>query len=187
MDIRVDLLELLLKLRTVVTRLGEGDRWGWWATQGLLGPTGEIAFKRGFPRTHFFAQAKAAITMARQRCQESFAHSETDLTLFHLPGPWEDAFENRWSHWVQHGSVWDPFFRQVQGLGKVSVAEALTSLKLATADQAKSLAGPTAEKDQASLRLPKAFNGKKESLLQLALGFAACGDKSLVVPFAEAA
>ena len=50
----------LLKLRLVVARYGEMDIAKWWNTRGQLGRLGTAATRRGFPRTHYFAQARAA-------------------------------------------------------------------------------------------------------------------------------
>ena len=52
-------LERLFRLRLVVARLGEMDNAGWWNTNGLLGGRGAFVFRRGFPTTHAFAQARA--------------------------------------------------------------------------------------------------------------------------------
>jgi hypothetical protein len=50
-------LDRLLKLRLVVARFGEMDIAKWWNTKGQLGRLGTAALRRGFPRTHRFAQA----------------------------------------------------------------------------------------------------------------------------------
>src|ERR1019366_7161493 len=52
-------LDRLFKLRLIVARFGEKDNASWWKTDGLLGPLGASVMKRGFPRTHRFAQARA--------------------------------------------------------------------------------------------------------------------------------
>ena len=52
-------LDRLLKLRLVVARFGEMDGARWWNTKGQLGRLGAAALRRGFPRTHRFAQARA--------------------------------------------------------------------------------------------------------------------------------
>lgn len=64
-------LERLLKLRLVVGRVGEMDRAQWWNTRGQLGPMGASAVRRGLPRTHYFAQARAVFAVAEQRCVEN--------------------------------------------------------------------------------------------------------------------
>ena len=64
--------EHLMKLRLVVARYGEMDLAGWWNTKGMLGRLGGMALKRGFPHTHYFAQARVVFAVARQRCKELF-------------------------------------------------------------------------------------------------------------------
>jgi len=62
----------LFKLRLAVARHGEMDAARWWNTQGLLGRRGAVVIKRGFPSTHFFAQARIVFTVARSRSHELF-------------------------------------------------------------------------------------------------------------------
>ncbi|AUX29563.1 MULTISPECIES: BrxE family protein [Sorangium] len=54
-------LDRLLKLRLLVARFGEMDVAKWWNTKGQLGRLGSAALRRGFPRTHRFAQARCAV------------------------------------------------------------------------------------------------------------------------------
>jgi len=65
-------LDRLLELRLVVARFGEMDLAKWWNTKGQLGRLGALALRRGFPRTHRFAQARAVFTVAAFRCAEVF-------------------------------------------------------------------------------------------------------------------
>jgi len=84
-------LDLLLRLRLVIARLGEMDCAGWWNTRGLLGTNGTFVFRRSFPNTHFFAQARVAFAVARSRCQEVFAPPNC-ATLWNLPAEIEERF-----------------------------------------------------------------------------------------------
>lgn len=61
-------LDQLLKLRLVVGRFGEMDLAKWWNTKGQLGKLGVSALRRGFPRTHRFAQLDAALSGLRDEC-----------------------------------------------------------------------------------------------------------------------
>jgi hypothetical protein len=46
-------LEWLLKVRTVVARIGEMDLARWWNSNGQLGPQGASVLRRGLPwRAH---------------------------------------------------------------------------------------------------------------------------------------
>ena len=65
-------LARLFKLRLIVARHGEMDLAKWWNSNGMLGRRGAVVLERGFPRTHFFAQARAVFAIARTRCAEIF-------------------------------------------------------------------------------------------------------------------
>jgi hypothetical protein len=76
-------LDRLLKLRLVVARFGEMDLAKWWNTKGQLGRLGAAALRRGFPRTHHFAQARSVFAVAAHRCTEVFDPSG-GVTLWRL-------------------------------------------------------------------------------------------------------
>src|ERR1019366_2541421 len=65
-------LDPRLKLRLVVARFGEMDLAKWWNTKGQLGKLGAASLRRGFPRTHYFAQASSVFAVAAHRCAEVF-------------------------------------------------------------------------------------------------------------------
>jgi hypothetical protein len=92
----------LLRLRLVVARVGEMDLARWWNTQGLLGPRGKVVLARGFPHTHYFAQAHVVFAVARARCHELFDPFGC-MTLWGLPAEIEDEFEERWQGWLDEG------------------------------------------------------------------------------------
>ncbi len=69
-------LELILKLRVVVGRFGEMDLAGWWNTRGQLGPLGAPVLRRGFPRTHCFAQARSVFV----RCSTPLRRSSSSVS-----------------------------------------------------------------------------------------------------------
>ena len=83
----------LLKLRLVVARVGEMDLAKWWNTNGQLGRLGAAAIRRGFPRTHYFAQARSVFAVAAHRCREVFDPPHS-VTLWQLPEAVEEEFEN---------------------------------------------------------------------------------------------
>lgn len=76
-------LDRLLKLRLVVARFGEMDLAKWWNTKGQLGRLGSATLRRGFPRTHYFAQARSVFAVAAQRCRDVFEPPEC-VTLWRL-------------------------------------------------------------------------------------------------------
>jgi hypothetical protein len=74
-------LDYLLKLRLVVARFGEMDLAKWWNTKGQLGRLGTAALRRGFPRTHRFAQARSDFAVATHRCAEIFKPRTAPIPL----------------------------------------------------------------------------------------------------------
>jgi hypothetical protein len=121
--------ERLLKLRTVVARFGELDVARWWNSNGQLGRLGAAVLRRGFSRTHHFAQARSVFAVAAQRCDESF-----DLlgcvTLWRLPEALEEEFDARWERWLGQSGDWVSFFDRVQTLGSVDLVELLRTFEL---------------------------------------------------------
>src|SRR5688500_8764190 len=108
-------LDRLLKLRAIVARYGEMDFARWWNTKGQLARLGAIALRRGFPRTHRFAQARSVFAVAAHRCAEVFAPPET-VSLFRLPESLEETFDARWEHWLDHASEWTSFYEKLESL-----------------------------------------------------------------------
>src|SRR5688572_28433555 len=105
----------LLKLRLIVARFGEMDIAKWWNTQGQLGRLGAAALRRGFPRTHYFAQARSVFAVAAHRCAEVF-EPPGSVTLWRLPEAIEEEFDTRWEHWLDHAEEWQPFFGKLEGV-----------------------------------------------------------------------
>ena len=98
---RID-FERLLKLRLAVARHGEMDAARWWNTNGILGRRGSMVLKRGFPSTHYYAQARIAFAVARSRCHELFDPPGC-MTLWSLPADIED--HQYWSFAKDRGAV----------------------------------------------------------------------------------
>src|SRR6266481_3734957 len=109
----------LLKLRLIVARFGEMDLARWWNTRGQLGRLGSAALRRGFPRTHHFAQARSVFAVAAHRCAEVFDPRRC-VTLWRLPEALEEAFEQRWEEWLDNASDWAPFFEKLAALEMVA-------------------------------------------------------------------
>ncbi len=108
-------LDRLLRLRLVVARFGEMDLARWWNTNGMLGHQGTVVLKRGFPVTHYFAQARVVFAVARSRCHELF-HLPGSMTLWDLPVHVEDAYEDRWHTWLDE-TGWVGMFERLAALG----------------------------------------------------------------------
>ena len=91
----------LLKLRLVVARFGEMDMMRWWNCQGLLGKHGKMAIARGFPKTHYFVQARIVFTVAKSRCMQLF-NPPGCITLWNLPAEIENTFNVIWQSRLAH-------------------------------------------------------------------------------------
>lgn len=102
----------LLRVRLAIARFGEMDRARWWNTRGMLGHIGEKALARGFPKTHFFAQAKIAFAVAAERCREVFDPPQS-VTLWNLTAEIEDRFDSEWLRWIGKSSDWSEFFAEL--------------------------------------------------------------------------
>ncbi|MCA9642341.1 MAG: BrxE family protein [Myxococcales bacterium] len=174
-------LDRLLKLRLAVARFGEMDLAGWWNTKGQLGRYGAIALRRGFPRTHHFAQARSVFAVAAHRCAEVFAPPKC-ATLWNLPETIEAEFEARWEHWLDTATTWVPFFERLQGLPNDDVGAALRDFELVTAHDLEAASKLKRSAEGAAIMLPGVFEADRD-LTSLALGFARCEPGTLSVPY----
>ena len=119
----------LFKLRLVVARFGEMDHMRWWNTKGILGRYGGLALMRGFPKTHRFAQAKVAFSVAAHRCREIYDPPNA-CTLWHLPAEIEDRFQDRWHGWIEDVEEWEPFFKSIEEVSGKTLLGLLSELDL---------------------------------------------------------
>ena len=168
--------DLLLRLRLLVARYGEMDLAQWWNTQGLLGGLGRSVFARGFPRTHFFAQARLVLTVAAARSRDVF-NPPNCITLWNLPAELEEQFEDSWHGWIESGAEWTKFFEKlaavsaaepfdqvIQGFGLAdkSVLESVRKLRRSAEGRAVALPGVHEVSDRTLTQLAAAFcHGEK--------------------------
>jgi hypothetical protein len=177
-------LDRLLKLRLVVARFGEMDVAKWWNTKGQLGKYGAGALRRGFPRTHYFAQARSVFAVAAHRCEQHFNPPQC-VTLWQLPEGIEEEFESRWEHWLDNGKEWNQFFETltaVQGGDLVGLLKDLVSMKDSELDNYGKL---RRSNEGRSVPLPNVFAGTDQDIALLALGFARGEPTALAVPYAQ--
>ena len=177
-------LDRLLKLRLVVARFGEMDKARWWNTSGQLGRVGAMALRRGFPRTHYFAQARSVFAVAAHRCREVF-DPPGSVTLWNLPETVEQEFEARWEHWLDHAPEWTPFFQQLENIDASDLLGAFQSFDLVTEQDADSLSHLRRSAEGRAVPLPNVFSGSGDDVTQLALGFARGEPGALAVPYAR--
>ena len=121
----------LLRLRLVVARVGEMDLAKWWNTRGQLSRLGTAAVRRGFPRTHHFAQARSVFAVAAFRCREIF-DPPNSVTLWRLPEVVEEEFEAHWERWLDQADEWKLFFAELEALKEAELMSALQSFNLIT-------------------------------------------------------
>lgn len=177
-------LDRLLKLRLIVARFGEMDLAKWWNTKGQLGRLGATALRRGFPRTHHFAQARSTFAVAAHRCSEVFDPPEC-VTLWRLPEAIEEEFDARWEHWLEHASDWAPFFQQLESLkGKDLVAEMRPYEIVSNAD-VEGFGKLRRSAEGRAVPLSGIFSAEDKVIALLALGFARGETGSPAVPYAR--
>jgi len=174
----------LMKLRLVVARFGEMDRAKWWNTKGMLANLGEMAIRRGFPKTHLFARARAVFAVAAHRCDEVFDPPDS-ITLWRLPPEVEDQIEDARPGWLESPEEWSEFLNQVNGQTSDNLLDLLSSLSLvpeANREQAKRLKRAD---DARSVPLPAVGEVTDDTIALLAAAFWRSEPGKLAVPYAR--
>jgi hypothetical protein len=174
-------LDRLLKLRLVVARVGEMDLAKWWNTSGQLGPLGASVLRRGFRRTHHFAQARSVFAVATHRCREVYDPPRT-VTLWNLPADMEDEFELRWERWLDDAPAWAGFFEQLESSSPGLESE-LLRLELVTDSDVERVRKLRRSAEQRAVAVPGLFSGSTEDVTTLALAFARGAAGALAVPY----
>jgi len=177
-------LDRLLKLRLVIARFGEMDLAQWWNTKGQLGRLGAAALRRGFPRTHYFAQARSVFAVAAHRCAEVFEPPGC-VTLWRLPEAIEEEFDARWEHWLDHADDWQPFFQKVAALDGTDLVATLRAFELVSEQDAPRLARLRRSAEGRAVPMPGVFSPTDADVTLLALGFARAEVGALAVPYAR--
>lgn len=174
----------LLKLRLIVARFGEMDLAKWWNTRGQLGPLGTASIRRGFPRTHYFAQARSVFAVAAHRCREVFDPTES-VTLWRLPETIEEEFEAKWEHWLDRANDWQPFFQRLENLQETDLKAALQSFDAVTSHELELSSRLRRSAGGHFVQLSESHSGTDEDVALLALGFARGEPGALAVPYAK--
>ena len=177
-------LDRVLKLRLVVARFGEMDLAKWWNTKGQLGRLGAAALRRGFPRTHHFAQARSVFAIAAQRCAEVFEPPGC-VTLWRLPEAIEEEFDARWEYWLDHAADWQSLFNKVEDLQGTDLIAALRSLELVGDQDVEFFARLRRSAEGRAVPLPGVFSPTDADVTLLAMGFARGEAGLLAVPYAR--
>jgi hypothetical protein len=179
-------LDQLLRLRLLVARFGEMDLAKWWNTNGQLGLLGAAALKRGFPRTHRFAQARSVFAVAAHRCSEVFDPPGC-VTLWQLPEATEEEFDARWEHWLDSADEWTGFFQRLETLEGTDLTATLRALELVNDRDLEAFSKLRRSAEGRAVPLPSLFSGTDADIALLALGFARGEPNSLTVPYARLA
>ncbi len=174
----------LLKLRLIVARFGEMDLAKWWNTRGQLGRLGTAAVRRGFPRTHYFAQARSVFAVAAHRCREVF-NPPNSVTLWQLPETVEEEFESHWERCLDQADEWRPFFEELENLKQNDLKIALQSFNLITGEESELFSRLRRSAEGRAVPLPTPFTGANQDFALLALGFARSEPGALAVPYAR--
>ena len=175
-------LDRLLRLRLVVGRFGEMDIARWWNTNGQLGRLGTSALRRGFPRTHYFAQARSVFAAAAQRCSEVFDPPGC-VTLWRLPEAIEEEFDARWEHWLGSAAEWTPFFQQLETFEETNLHATLRSLGLASERDSEAFSKLRRSAESRAVPVPGLFSQSDDDIALLALGFARGDVGAPAVPY----
>ncbi len=179
-------LDRLLKLRLLVARFGEMDTAKWWNTNGQLGKYGAAAVRRGFPRSHRFAQARSVFAVAAHRCSEVFEPPGC-VTLWRLPEATEEEFDARWEQWLDNAADWNPFFEKLEALPSSDLASILRTFEVVSEAELEAAAKLRRSAEGRAVPLPGTFSGTNSDVALLALGFARGEPGALAVPYARRA
>ena len=174
----------LLKLRLVVARVGEMDLARWWNTRGQLSRLGTAAIRRGFPRTHYFAQARSVFAVAAFRCREVFDPPHS-VTLWQLPEAVEEEFEAHWERWLDNADEWKPFFLELETLKETELKTAIQLFNLITDEESELFSRLRRSAEGRAVPLPAPFTSTNQDVASLALGFARGEPGALAVPYAR--
>lgn len=177
-------LDRLLLLRLVIARFGEMDLAKWWNTKGQLGRLGAMALRRGFPRTHHFAQARAVFAVASHRCNEVF-DPPNSVTLWRLPEDVEESFDARWEHWVDNASEWADTFHRLASMASADLPSVLQEFDLVAAADIAELGRLKQSAEGRAIQIHRTFSGSLSDITLLALGFARARTGQLAVPYME--
>lgn len=158
------------------------DNARWWNTRGQMGRLGGLAVRRGFPRTHHFAQARSVFAVAGQRCTELFDPPQS-VTLWRLPPEVEAQFDAEWETWLDDATAWQPFFQQCEQASSDDLVALLRQFDCVTDEDVARHSRTRRSSEGRSVQLPGTFSATDEDIAALALGFARGEPGSPAVPY----
>lgn len=175
-------LDLLLRARLFVARLGERDVRSWWATDGILGSDGAFVGPRVLPKTHGTARARIAFAVAKHACLER--HPDPSVHhLFSLDPETEDRFD---AFLVERLDAFDWWAETLGGLEKIEqdadAAAVLQDAGITSAEDLTYVSGLKLGPDGRSLPV-EVSSGWDGTVRRLAAGFCRSEPGELAVPY----
>lgn len=174
----------LFKLRLVVARHGEMDAAKWWNTQGMLGRRGAVVLQRGFPSTHFFAQARIVFEVAKSRCHELFDPPGC-MTLWNLPAEVEDQFQEHWQGWLDESDKWAPIFQTIEAQTGADLLQSLGELDLISQMHLGTVAKLRRSAENRAVPISGTYRPDDDIITLLAAGFSRGESSNLAIPYAR--
>ena len=176
---------LLLKLRSIVARFGEMDSARWWNTKGVLGKDGAFVLGRGFPATHFIAQARIGSVVARARSREVFTPPKCH-TLWDLPPEIEDRYDVFLQDLGRHAEEWEPFFTQLQPTPGPDLLQFLEDCQIQLADHRENVQKLRRSAENRAVPLPGSFSADDQTITFLAAAFSKGEPGQPAIPYIHA-
>jgi hypothetical protein len=145
---------------------------------------GAAALRRGFPRTHRFAQARSVFAVAAHRCSEVF-DPPGSVTLFRLTEAIEEEFDTRWEQWVDQTASFQPFFEKLESLQGTDLLAVLRAFNVISERDAEALPRLKRSAEGRAVAVPGVFSATDQDISLLALGFTRGEIGALAVPYAR--
>ena len=175
-------LNLLLRARLFVARLGERDAGSWWATDGILGSDGAFVGPRVLPKTHGTARARIAFAVAKHACLER--HPDPSVHhLFSLDPETEDRLD---AFLVERLDAFDWWAETLERLEKIKqdadAAAVLQDAGITSAEDLTYVSGLKLGPDGRSLPV-EVSSDWDGTVRRLAAGFCRSEPGGLAVPY----
>jgi hypothetical protein len=140
--------------------------------------------RRGFPRTHFFAQARSVFAVASHRCAEVLdLDPRRTVTLFRLTEDLEADLDARWERWLDDPAGWRAFFDKIAQMRGTDLLASLRALGLAGDAEVSAVARFAVSSGGHAVELSSTFRPDDATLGLLAAAFARGAPGSLAVPY----
>ncbi len=175
-------VELLMKVRLLVARAGEMDRYRWWNTKGMLSQVGELALSRGFSKSHIFARARVTFAVAAARSAEIF-DPPNSITLWRLPIEIEDQFDRAWATWLDNPEPWSLFLQSVDESPNGVTVASFEDLKLISTKLAQRANHLRRADDLRSVPIKLDGESSSEAIALLAAAHSCSEPGKLAVPY----